>query len=111
MRLRLLHDRVLIRLDPLETASRSGRVLLAYLAQDQPTSGTVIAVGPGIIRDSDGAFIPTTLRPGDRIKLGIRPGHGCNIDGIPHVFVHEFSDPQRYPGEGPLAVDEGEAAA
>lgn len=105
MRLRLIHDRVLVRLDPLKDSSLTGAIQLPYIAQDKQTTGVVLAVGPGFT-DDEGIFHPTTLKPGQRVVFGIRPGHDFSIDGLPHCFMREHTSPSRYPNEGLLAVEE-----
>lgn len=99
---------MLVRLDPLETTAADGLLNLPYEAQDRPTTGTVLAAGPGYV-DDQGRWIPTTLRPGDRVVVTIRPGHDLTIDGAAHVMVREHSSPRRFPGEGVLAVQESAA--
>jgi chaperonin GroES len=96
---------VLVRLDPLEEASPSGAILWSHAEKDKQTTGTLLAAGPGYVRD-DGCFVPTTLAPGQRVRFTIRPGTEMSFDGVPHVFCREFSSPRRYPGEGLLAVEE-----
>lgn len=105
MRLKLIGDRVLVRLDALQETAADGAIHLPYIAQDKQTTGTVVAAGPGFV-DSRGIFRPTTLKPGDRVVFGIRPGCEMSFDGEPHAFCREFSSPQRYPGEGLLGIEE-----
>jgi chaperonin GroES len=61
MKLRLLHDWVLARVEPAPAVSPGGIVLVAV----QPIrNATVLAVGPGK-RNSKGVLTPTQLRVGD----------------------------------------------
>lgn len=100
--LRLIQDQVLVKLDAQETMEHG--LHISWGEQDQPTTGTVLGVGPGL-RTRLG-FKSTTLRKGDRVALSIRPGHDLAISGAPHVIAREFSAPSHFPNEGILAVIE-----
>lgn len=60
-------DRILVRRIEAETKTRGG-ILLPDNAQEKPSKGEVLAVGPG--HYENGAFIATTLKPGDKVVFG-----------------------------------------
>lgn len=98
MRLRPIGDRVIVELDPLEADFGDSGLARPDIAMDKPRWGTVRGVGPGI--QGKRGFVPTTLRPGQRVYVPWAKGHDMSIGGRPHVVVHEY-------GEGDvLAVQE-----
>jgi chaperonin GroES len=64
--IRPIHDKILVRRDEAESKTESG-IILPEKAKDKPKSGTVEAVGTGIINTETGALIPLTVKKGDRI--------------------------------------------
>jgi chaperonin GroES len=64
--LRAVGQKVFIRPDKLEEKTASG-IFLAQNHQHPPCSGVVVACGPGI-HNRKGAFVPTELKPGDRVS-------------------------------------------
>ena len=67
MKFRPLHDRVVVaRIDP--EAKSAGGIIIPDTAQEKPSQGEVIAVGPGG-RDEAGS-IPIDLKKGDRVLFG-----------------------------------------
>jgi chaperonin GroES len=68
MRLRPLQDRVLIRrVEP--EAMTSGGIFIPDTAQEKPTEGEVVAVGPGL-RNEAGKLHPPDVKVGDRVLFG-----------------------------------------
>ncbi len=63
MKIRPLHDNVLVRREARPTMSAGG-LHIPEIAQERAKTAEVLAVGPGV-RHSDGRFEPTTVRPGD----------------------------------------------
>jgi chaperonin GroES len=79
MKLRPLQDRVLVRrLD--ENEKTAGGIIIPDTAQEKPTEGEVLAVGPGG-RDEQGALVPLDVTVGDRILFGKWSGTEVTIDG------------------------------
>ena len=70
MKFRPLHDRVVVeRIDA--DAKSAGGILIPDSAQEKPSQGEIIAVGPGG-RDENVKLIPIDLKKGDRVLFGKR---------------------------------------
>ena len=68
MKFRPLHDRVVVeRIDA--DAKSAGGILIPDSAQEKPSQGEIVAVGPGG-RDEAGKLIPIDLKKGDRVLFG-----------------------------------------
>ena len=57
-------------------------------AQEKPTEGEVVAVGPGT-RDEDGKLHPLDVKPGDRVLFGKWSGTEVKIDGEDLLIMKE----------------------
>ena len=87
MNLRPLQDRVLIRrVEP--EAKSAGGIFIPDTAQEKPTEGEVVAVGPGT-RDEDGKLHPLDVRIGDRVLFGKWSGTEVKIDGQDLLIMKE----------------------
>jgi len=87
MKFRPLQDRVLVRrLD--ENEKTAGGIIIPDTAQEKPTEGEVIAVGPGA-RDEHGALVPLDVKVGDRILFGKWSGTEVTIDGEELAIMKE----------------------
>jgi chaperonin GroES len=68
MKLRPLHDRVLVkRLEEKEV--KKGGIIIPDTAKEKPQEGEVIAVGPGKVTE-DGKLQPMSVKVGDKILFG-----------------------------------------
>ena len=87
MKFRPLHDRVVVeRIDA--EAKSAGGIIIPDTAQEKPSQGRIIAVGPGG-RDENGKLIPIELKVGDRILFGKWSGTEVKIDGIDYLIMKE----------------------
>jgi chaperonin GroES len=78
MKFRPLHDRVVVeRIDA--DAKSAGGILIPDSAQEKPSQGEIVAVGPGG-RDEAGKLIPIDLKKGDRVLFGKWSGTEVKID-------------------------------
>src|ERR1700687_6082971 len=68
MKIRPLHDRVIVKRLDNERKTASGIVIPDNVAE-KPDQGEVLAIGPGK-RDDNGKLIPIDLKVGDRILFG-----------------------------------------
>jgi chaperonin GroES len=68
MKIRPLHDRVVVRRKEEETTTASG-IVLPGSAQEKPSEGEVIAVGTGRIMQS-GEVRPLDVKVGDTVMFG-----------------------------------------
>ena len=87
MKFRPLHDRVVVERINAEDKSKGG-IIIPDTAQEKPSQGEVIAVGPGG-RDEAGKLIPIDVRVGDRILFGKWSGTEVKIDGVEYLIMKE----------------------
>jgi chaperonin GroES len=87
MKFRPLHDRVLIRRVDAE-GKTTGGIIIPDTAQEKPSEGEVVAVGPGA-RDESGAVLPLDVKPGDRILFGKWSGSEIKLDGKDLLIMSE----------------------
>ena len=87
MKFRPLHDRVVVtRIDP--EAKSAGGIIIPDTAQEKPSQGEIIAVGPGG-RDEAGRLIPIDLKVGDRVLFGKWSGTEVKLDGEEFLIMKE----------------------
>jgi chaperonin GroES len=87
MKFRPLHDRVVVeRIDA--DARSAGGILIPDSAQEKPSQGEIVAVGPGG-RDEAGKLIPIDLKKGDRVLFGKWSGTEVKIDGQDLLIMKE----------------------
>ena len=87
MKFRPLHDRVVVeRIDA--DAKSAGGILIPDSAQEKPSQGQIVAVGPGG-RDEAGKLIPIDLKKGDRVLFGKWSGTEVKIDGQDLLIMKE----------------------
>ncbi len=87
MKIRPLHDRVLVQRMEAEEQMRGG-IFIPDTAKEKPQEATVIAVGPGKVGD-DGTRSPMDVKKGDRILLGKYSGSEIKIDDKDYVILRE----------------------
>ena len=87
MKLRPLHDRVMVRRVDQEEKS-SGGIIIPDTAQEKPMEGEVVAAGNGTFRD-DGTLVPLDVKAGDRILFGKWSGTEVKIDGEELLIMKE----------------------
>ena len=87
MKFRPLHDRVVVeRIDA--DAKSAGGILIPDSAQEKPSQGEIVAVGPGG-RDEAGKLIPIDLKKGDRVLFGKWSGTEVKMDGQNLLIMKE----------------------
>jgi chaperonin GroES len=87
MKFRPLHDRVVVRRLEADERTKSG-IIIPDTAQEKPSEGEVIAVGPGG-RDEAGKLIPIDVKAGDRVLFGKWSGTEVKIDGEDLIIMKE----------------------
>src|SRR3954467_4709722 len=87
MRLRPLQDRVLIRRVEQE-ATTSGGIFIPDTAQEKPTEGEVVAVGPGL-RNEAGELHSPDVKVGDRVLFGKWSGTEMKQNGEDLMIMKE----------------------
>jgi chaperonin GroES len=87
MKIRPLHDRVIVK--RLEAESKSaGGIVIPDTAGEKPDQGEVIAVGPGK-RNEDGKREALDVKVGDRILFGKYSGTTVKIEGAELLVMRE----------------------
>ena len=87
MQFRPLHDRVVLK--RIEADSKTtGGIIIPDTAQEKPSQGEVIAVGPGG-RDEAGKLTPIDLKVGDTVLFGKWSGTEVKIDGQDLLIMKE----------------------
>ena len=87
MRVRPLHDRLLVRrLEEKETAR--GGIIIPDTAREKPMEGQVLAVGSGRVLES-GKTLALDVKVGDKILFGKYSGTEIKIDGEEVLMVRE----------------------
>ena len=87
MKVRPLHDRILVkRLD--QEAKSKGGIIIPDTAKEKPMEGRVIAVGAGKVNE-EGVVTPLDVKKGDRILFSKYSGTEIKLDGDEHLIVRE----------------------
>jgi chaperonin GroES len=87
MKIRPLHDRVLVkRIDAEEKTA--GGLIIPDSAKEKPIQAEVIAVGNGK-RDNDGKVHALDVKAGDRILFSKYSGTEVKIDNEEHLIMRE----------------------
>ena len=87
MKLRPLHDRVIVKRIDSETKTASG-IVIPDNAAEKPDQGEVLAVGPGK-RNDDGKVSPVDLKVGDKVLFGKYSGTTVKVDGDELLVMRE----------------------
>ena len=87
MKIRPLHDRVLVKRIESEETSQGG-IIIPDSAKEKPQEGEVIAVGEGKKTDK-GERIVMDVKAGDRILFGKYSGSEIKMDGQEFVILRE----------------------
>jgi co-chaperonin GroES (HSP10) len=77
-----LRDIVLVERIPPEKTTSTGIIHSLHVQTEMVNKATVIAVGPGFIAESNGVFIPSTVKVGDTVIIPPGSGHPIEIPGI-----------------------------
>ena len=88
MKIRPLHDRVVIRRSEEETTTASG-IVLPGSAAEKPNRGEVVAVGQGRVL-TNGEVVPPSVKVGDTVLFGQYAGsNAVKIDGEELLIMTE----------------------
>ena len=87
MKIRPLHDRILVkRMEEQEV--RRGGIIIPDTAKEKPQEGKVVAVGNGRVTE-EGKKIPLDVKSGDRILFGKYSGNEVKIEDEEYVIMKE----------------------
>lgn len=87
MKLRPLHDRVIVKRLEQETKTASG-IVIPDAAAEKPDQGEVLAVGAGK-RNDRGDLIALNVKVGDRVLFGKYSGQSVKVDGEELLVMRE----------------------
>ncbi|WP_198244925.1 co-chaperone GroES [methane-oxidizing endosymbiont of Gigantopelta aegis] len=87
MKIRPLHDRVIIKRVEEETTTAGG-IVLPGSAAEKPSEGTVLAVGNGKLLEN-GEIRPLDVKVGDRVLFGKYSGNEVTVDGEEVIVMRE----------------------
>lgn len=86
MKIKPLHDRVVVRrLD--EEATSAGGIIIPDTAAEKPMQGEIVAVGPG--KTENGTLVAPTVKAGDRVLFGKYAGTEVKVDGEELLVMRE----------------------
>ena len=87
MKIRPLHDRVIVRREEEERMS-SGGIVIPDTATEKPVRGEVIAAGKGKRLD-DSSVRPLDVKKGDKVLFGKYSGTEVKVDGEDLLVMRE----------------------
>jgi chaperonin GroES len=87
MKVRPLHDRILVKRVEEEKKSKGG-IIIPDTAKEKPQEGRVVAVGTGKVLDN-GTVRALEIGKGDRVLFSKYSGNEVQIDGEEHLIIRE----------------------
>ena len=87
MKIRPLHDRILVTRIEEQEVGRGG-LIIPDTAKEKPQEGTVVAVGNGKLTD-EGKRVALDVQTGDRILFGKYTGSEVTIEDNEYVIMRE----------------------
>src|SRR5882762_8570949 len=87
MKIRPLHDRVIVKRVEEEKKSAGG-IVIPDTAAEKPEQGEILAVGEGK-KDDNGKLIPIDVKVGDRVLFGKYSGQTVRVKGDELLVMHE----------------------
>jgi chaperonin GroES len=87
MKIRPLHDRLLVQRIEEEQKTKGG-IIIPDTAKEKPQEGRVVAVGNGRV-DEDGKVRPLDVKKGDRVLFGKYSGTEVKLEGEEHLIIRE----------------------
>ena len=87
MKIRPLHDRVIVKRLEEERKTASG-IVIPDTATEKPDQGEVLAVGPGK-KDDSGKNIALDVKVGDRVLFGKYAGQSVKVEGEEILVMRE----------------------
>lgn len=87
MKLRPLHDRVIVKRLENETKTASG-IVIPDNAAEKPDQGEILAVGPGR-KNEKGDLVAMNIKVGDRVLFGKYAGQTVKVEGEELLVMRE----------------------
>ena len=87
MKIRPLHDRVIVkRLE--EEKTSPGGIVIPDSAAEKPVRGEIVAAGNGKVLEN-GSIRPLDVKVGDKILFGKYSGTEVKVDGVDYLVMRE----------------------
>ncbi|MEA2039897.1 MAG: co-chaperone GroES [Thermodesulfobacteriota bacterium] len=87
MKVRPLHDRVIVQRIEEEQKTKGG-IIIPDTAKEKPVEGKIVAIGNGKVLEN-GTKIPLEVKEGQKVLFGKYAGTEINIDGEEHLIMKE----------------------
>ncbi len=87
MKIRPLHDRVIVKRNEGDEKTKGG-LYIPDTAKEKPIEGTILAVGNGKILE-DGSVRKLEVKEGDRVLFGKYSGTEIKVEGEEHLIMRE----------------------
>ena len=87
MKIRPLHDRVIVKRIEEERKTASG-IVIPDTAAEKPDQGEIVAVGKGK-KNEEGKLIQLDVKPGDKVLFGKYSGQTVKVDGDELLVMKE----------------------
>lgn len=87
MKVRPLHDRVIVQRIEEEQKTKGG-IIIPDTAKEKPAEGKIVAIGNGKVLEN-GTKIPLDVKEGQKVLFGKYAGTEINIDGEEHLIMKE----------------------
>jgi len=87
MKIRPLHDRVIVKRIEDERKTASG-IVIPDTAAEKPDQGEIVAIGTGKVME-DGKVRALAVKVGDRVLFGKYSGQTVKVDGVELLVMRE----------------------
>lgn len=87
MKIRPLHDRVIVKRIEEEETTKGG-IIIPDTAKEKPSEGKIVAVGKGKTLDN-GEVQKLEVKKGDKVLFGKYAGTEIKIEGVEHLIMRE----------------------
>jgi chaperonin GroES len=87
MKIRPLHDRIIVERLEEETTTAAG-IIIPDTAKEKPQQGKIIAVGKGKVTE-EGKVLPMDVKIGDKVLFGKYAGTDIKIEGKEYLMMRE----------------------
>ena len=87
MKIRPLHDRVVVRRIE-EDSMSAGGIVIPDTAAEKPMTGEVLSVGNGKVQDN-GEVRALDVKAGDKVLFGKYAGDEVKLEGKDHIILRE----------------------
>jgi len=87
MKIKPLHDRVIVKRVEEEQTTKGG-IIIPDTAKEKPAEGLIVAVGNGKLSD-DGTRQALEVKEGDKVLFGKYAGTEIKINGEEHLIMRE----------------------